>query len=114
MTSEAVEPTPTPRLPSLEPIERAARKAESRLRARRAVAWAAKALAVGLVGVAIALVLRKVGVIGERACRVALGASLVQVLVVAVIGYGQRLPRRAGAVALDRFHGLADRLSSAL
>ncbi len=113
MTSEAAAEPGTERL-SLEPIERPAKRAERRLRARRAILWAAKALAGGLVAAAIFLTLRKVGVVGERACRIAIAVAGIQVLVVAVVAYMRRLPRRAGAVALDRYHGLADRLSSAL
>jgi len=115
MTSEAAaEPTTPVRLPSLDPIERPARRAERRLRTRRAILWAARALAGGLVVVAVLLVLRKVGIISEGFCRVGIALSVLQVFVAAGIAYARRLPRRAGAVALDRFHGLADRLSSAL
>jgi hypothetical protein len=115
MTSEAVVESATPtRVPSLDSIERLAQAASRRLRTRRAILWGAKALAGGLVAVLVLLILRKVGVIGERFCRVGLGLSLLQVLVVAGMGYARRLPLRAGAVALDRFHGLSDRLSSAL
>lgn len=116
MTSEAVvDPTaPAARPLTLDAIERPAIRAERRLRARRAILWAAKALAAGLVAVAVLLVLRKTGVLGERACRVAIAASAAQVVLVAIVAYARRLPRRAGAVALDRFHGLSDRLSSAL
>ena len=115
MTSEAAaEPTASMRVPSLDPIERPARSAERRLRTRRAILWAAKALAGGLVAIAVLLVLRKLGIIGERFCRIGVALSVVQVFVAAALAYARRLPRRAGAVALDRFHGLADRLSSAL
>lgn len=115
MTSEALAEPPTPsRVPSLEPIERPAQRAERRLRTRRAILWAAKALAGGLVAIAVLLVLRKVGLLGERACRIGLAIAVAQVFVAAAVAYARRLPRRAGAVALDRFHGLADRLSSAL
>jgi hypothetical protein len=116
MTSEAAaEPgTERARPLSLEPIERPAKRAERRLRVRRAILWAARALAAGLVAVAALLVLRKVGVIGERVCRIGIGVAGIQVLVFALVAYTRRLPRRAGAVALDRYHGLADRLSSAL
>jgi hypothetical protein len=98
----------------LDTIERQARRAERRLRTRRALEWAAKALAAGLVGAAVVLVLRKTGVASERFGRIALVLCAAQVLVVAAVAYTRKLPRRAGAVALDRFHGLADRLSSAL
>ena len=98
----------------LDAIERQAKRAERRLRTTRALAWAAKAFAVGLVGAAIILVLRKTELASERFGRIGLLVCLAQVFVVAAIAYTRRLPRRAGAVALDRFHGLADRLSSAL
>jgi chemotaxis protein histidine kinase CheA len=98
----------------LDAIERQAKRAERRLRTTRALAWAAKALAAGLVAAAIILVLRKTGIAAERFGRIGLILCAAQVVIVAAIGYTRRLPRRAGAVALDRFHGLADRLSSAL
>ena len=101
-------------LPTLAAIEAPAHHAERRLRLRRAILWAAKALAGGLVAIAVLLVLRKTGAIGERFCRVGLALAVLQVFVAAGIAYTRRLPLRAGAVALDRFHGLADRLSSAL
>lgn len=100
--------------PLLAAIERPAGRAERRLRLRAALAWSAKALAAGLVAACVFLVLRKTGLIGERACRVGLIVAGFQVLLVAGLGFARRLPRRAGAVALDRFHGLSDRLSSAL
>src|SRR5688572_6359805 len=108
MTAEASKPL------LLDAIEGPARRAERRLRIRRAILWAAKALAAGLVLAAAMLILRKTGVINERLCRVGLALAFVQVFIVAGVAYAQRLPRRAGAVALDRFHGLADRLASAL
>ncbi|HVJ92177.1 MAG TPA: hypothetical protein VM580_20395, partial [Labilithrix sp.] len=115
MTSDAAAAsTAHTRAPSLDAIERPARRAERRLRARRAITWAARALAGGMVAIAVLLVLRKVGVIGERFCRIGLAISMLQVFFATGIAYTRRLPRRAGAVALDRFHGLADRLSSAL
>jgi hypothetical protein len=101
-------------LEPIEPIEQAARRAERRLRMRRALAWAAKAFAVALVAVAVTLILRKLWILQERPTRILLAVYGASVFVAAGIGYAQRLPRRAGAVALDRFHGLADRLSSAL
>jgi hypothetical protein len=95
-------------------IERQARHAERRLRLQRALAWAAKAIATGLVAASVILVLRKTGLFSERFARIGLLVAALQVVVVTVIAYTRTLPRRAGAVALDRFHGLADRLSSAL
>lgn len=98
----------------IEAIERAARRAERRLRAKRALAWAATAMVWGLVGALVFLALRKLGFVREGTARIALVVAAVQVAVAAVLGWLRPLPRRAGAVALDRFHGLADRLSSAL
>ncbi|MEA2745903.1 MAG: hypothetical protein QOI41_46, partial [Myxococcales bacterium] len=100
--------------PRLDAIERQATRAERRLRTKRAVAWAAKALAAGLVAALVIVVLRKTGLVSERLGRIGLVVAAAQVLVVAAVAYTRALPRRAGAVALDRFHGLADRLSSAL
>ncbi|MDB4934968.1 MAG: Endoglucanase, partial [Labilithrix sp.] len=107
--------TQVPRGPLLlTAIERQARHAERRLRTQRALAWAAKAVATGLVAAAVILVLRKTGLASERVGRIGLLLAAAQVVVVAAVAYTRALPRRAGAVALDRFHGLADRLSSAL
>jgi hypothetical protein len=99
---------------SLEAIERPARSAETRLRLRRAFRWAARGLAAALFAALVLLVLRKTGVVGERFARIGMGLAAFEVLAVFAVAYGLRLPRRAGAVALDRYHGLADRLSSAL
>jgi hypothetical protein len=95
-------------------IQGPAQHAERRLRTRRSILWGAKALCAALVAVAVILVLRKTGVVGERFSKIGLVLALAQVGVVAVIAYVRPLPLRAGAVALDRFHSLSDRLSSAL
>lgn len=84
------------------------------MRLRRALVWATRSLAIGLVVAVAILVLRKTGVIGERTARVALALAVLQLIGLAIVGYARRLAPRAGAVALDRFHGLSDRLSSAL
>jgi hypothetical protein len=99
---------------SLAPIERSAQHAERRLRTRAALSWGAKALAVSLVVVAVLLVLRKTGVLPERITRIGALLAALGAIGATAFGYSRRLPRRAGAVALDRYHGLADRLSSAL
>lgn len=105
---------PSDRVSALGALERPVRHAERRMRLRRALVWAARAMSVGLVVALAILVLRKTGVVGERTARVVLAAAVVQFVVAAVVGYVRRLAPRAGAVALDRFHGLSDRLSSAL
>jgi hypothetical protein len=98
----------------IEQIRRLARQAERRIRLSMALDVGVRGLCAALViGVAV-VALRKVGVVGEARARLLLvieGASLVCAVVVA---WAWRLPERAGARALDRFHGLHDRLASAL
>jgi hypothetical protein len=104
-------------VPDLGPIRRAAGRAERRMRIGRALAWGVVALCVAAATACVALALRKTGVIPERPARVALAVLASLPIAAAVIALARRLdvvPGRAGAVALDRFHGLADRLSSAL
>ena len=60
------------------------------------------------------LVLRKTGHASELAARIVLGVSGALTVLAAVIAYLRPLAERAGAVALDRYHALSDRLSSAL
>lgn len=95
-------------------IARAAGRAEGRLRLRRALEVGVRGLAAALVGVAVLLVLRKVGVVGEKPTEILLALVGFAWLGTLVGAYARRLPPRAGAVALDRFHGLSDRLASAL
>ncbi len=103
--------------PDLEPVRRVALAAERRLRARRGLAAAAGALSVALALACVVLALRKTGVVGERPARVALAFLAASPLLAGFVAFSRRLDAerlRAGALALDRFHGLADRLSSAL
>ena len=79
----------------LSAIERQAKRAERRLRTKRALAWAAKAFAAALVFAAVILILRKTGLASERFGRIALVVAAVQVFVVAALGYTRQLPRRA-------------------
>ena len=95
-------------------IERPARRAERRLRLGRALAAGTTAACVALVLGIVTLALRKLGVLHERPARVVVGLLLAVPLVTAAFAWARVLPARAGAVALDRFHGLSDRLSSAL
>src|SRR4051794_5564258 len=100
MTSEAADTSAkTGPAFDLDAIERPARRAERRLRARRTILWAAKAFAGGLVAIALFLVLRKTGIISERFCRAGIAVAMVQVFVVAAVAWARALPRRAGAVA---------------
>jgi hypothetical protein len=98
----------------IERIRRLARHAEHRIRLGRALRTGALAFCAALVVAIVDTALRKVGVIGERTAQVALATAALAVLGAGVIGWAGRLPNRAGARALDRFHGLHDRLASAL
>ncbi|MDP9001497.1 MAG: hypothetical protein M3O46_15455, partial [Myxococcota bacterium] len=98
----------------IERIRRLARRAEHRIRFGRALRAGAHTLCFALVVAVVDVVLRKVGVIGERAARTVLGLGVVTALSGVVIGWRRPLPARAGARALDRFHNLHDRLASAI
>src|SRR5215472_15147121 len=96
----------------IERIRRLARRAERRLRLGRALHVGAKAFCGALIVAIVAVALRKLGVIGELPARVLLaGAGALGIVLAA---WAWRLPVQAGARALDRFHGLHDRLASAL
>lgn len=98
----------------LEPLWTPVRRAERRLRVVRAFRVLPRAVAVAAAGALTVLVLRKTGLLAEPISRATLLALSAGVVVSAVIAYALRLPPMAGAVALDRYHRLADRLSSAL
>src|SRR5450432_2497808 len=99
---------------SLQAIEHAAHRAERRIRLGRALAAGTKAVIVGLVLAGVSIALRKVHLVGEGVARGGIGVAAALVVAVTLVAYLRALPRRAGAVALDRFHALSDRLSSAL
>ncbi len=98
----------------IEQIRRLARHAERRLRLVRTLDVGAKALCAALLGGVVVVALRKAGLVGEATARLVLAIEVVAFVVVNVVAWGWRLPERAGARALDRFHGLHDRLASAL
>jgi hypothetical protein len=100
--------------PGIERIRRLARRAERRIRLGRALRAAARALCAALVVAVVDVALRKAGVIGERPARVAVVVAGTFVFAAGVVAWALRLPDRAGARALDRFHDLHDRLASAL
>jgi len=95
-------------------IEQPALAAERRIRLGRSLAVGTTALAAGLVVAVVTLTLRKIGILHEGWARALLVAAALQVVVAAVVAYLRPVPLRAGAVALDRHHDLADRLASAL
>lgn len=100
--------------PGIQRIDRVARQAERRIRGLRGLRSTSNALCVAL-GVAILdVALRKVGVVDELAARIVLGLALASAAITGAVAYARRLPERAGARALDRFHGWHDRLGSAL
>ncbi len=91
-----------------------AARAERRLRLVRAVQVVGRTACASVLFAIVDVALRKTGVIGEGTARALLAGAGVPVLLAAAAGWGLRLPERAGARALDRFHGLHDRLASAL
>lgn len=100
----------------LDRIRRAAFVVELRLRLGRALRALPSALTLALAIAAGTLAVHKAlpGQLSEpRARQILLGAGLLVVatLVVALL---RRLPPRSGTMALDRYHGLSDRLTNAL
>src|ERR1700722_9227386 len=100
--------------PGIERIRRLARQAERRIRFGRALRVVTRALCAALVVAVLDVALRKAGVLGERPARTVLAVAGVAVLLSGHLGWVSTLPDRSGAHALDRFHGLHDRLASAL
>src|SRR5882672_6170878 len=98
----------------IEQIRRLSRHAEQRIRLDRALRVGAKALCAAMIVAVADVAARKVGLVSERA---ALGGlALVGLGVLAAIGaaWAWRLPERAGARRLDRFHALHDGFANAL
>jgi len=98
----------------IEQIRRLAWKAERRIRLGRTVDVGTRALCAALAAGIVVMALRKVGVIAEGHARILLALAGAGVAAACVGAWAWRLPERAGARALDRFHGLHDRLASAL
>ncbi|HEY3821604.1 MAG TPA: hypothetical protein VGL81_30765 [Polyangiaceae bacterium] len=98
----------------MEKIRGLASQAERRIRLGRVLRVGARALCVALVVAIVDVALRKLGLLGERSTRIVLGVAGASVALAAVAAWAWRLPDGAGARALDRFHGLHDRLASAL
>src|SRR5215469_3452193 len=98
----------------IERIRRLARHAERRIRLDRTLRVGARALRGALLAAIVDVALRKVGLLGEIPARIGLGLATFAAVAVMVGAWVWRLPERAGARALDRHHGLHDRLASAL
>ncbi len=95
-------------------IRRLAKRAERRIRLKRALAVGSKALCGALAVAIVDVGLRKTGILGERQALATFATAGVAVFVATAVAWALRLPNRAGARALDRFHELHDRLASAL
>ncbi len=95
-------------------IGRLARAAERRMRLGRSLEYGTTALALALFGGAVTLACTKTGFLQDPTARKALIALGASPLIAAAVGWLRRLPPMAGAIALDRQAGLADRLATAL
>lgn len=95
-------------------IERLALRAERRIRGARALRVGARALCVALGAGVVAVAFCKLKILGDPQARGVLLVAAASVAVSVAVAWVWRLPDRAGARALDRFHGLHDRLASAL
>lgn len=95
-------------------MERAARRAQARMRLMTALEALTSTIAVDLLAVAAAVTVAKLvpdwrGIVGGVLLSAALAA-----LAAVIYGASRPVPRFAGAMALDAYHGLSDRLASAL
>jgi hypothetical protein len=95
-------------------IVRVARRAERRIRFGRALRIGSVALCAAIAAVVAGVALRKLGFVDDRPLRALIGAAGTCIVLAGATAWMWRLPERAGARALDRFHGLHDRLASAL
>ena len=84
------------------------------MRVVRAVGIAPRAVSAALLVALVAVGLRKLGIAGDSAARLAIMTSAGLALGAVVVGWLWPLPERDAARVLDRFHSLHDRLSSAL
>jgi hypothetical protein len=88
--------------------------AERRMRFGRALAAFAMLLFLGIVGAVVIVALAKTGKLDDHAARRWLTGLASLPLLGAIAGWFRPLPPLAGAVALDRQAGLADRIATAL
>ncbi|MGA7124026.1 MAG: hypothetical protein WBY94_28245 [Polyangiaceae bacterium] len=95
-------------------IRRLAKRAERRIRLKRALAVGSQALCAALAVAVVDVGLRKVGVLGARQALAVLATAGAGIFVAAAVAWALRLPDRAGARAVDRFHDFHDRFASAL
>jgi hypothetical protein len=102
------------REPHVERMKRASRAAEARIRFGRSLRVAATAATVAFACAAVLLVLRKTGVTSERLTVALLVVDAALFVLACAVAFARSLPPAAGALALDRHHGLSGRISSAL
>jgi hypothetical protein len=98
----------------IEQIRRLSLQAERRMRLDRALRVGARALCAALAVAVADVAARKVGLLPERAAFGILGLAGLGVLASGLAAWAWRLPERAGARCLDRFHTLHDGFASAL
>jgi hypothetical protein len=98
----------------IDPIRRLAAQAKGRLRLARALRVGPGALSSALLAAIAVVACRKLGLLGEGAARAALGFAAALAAGAVAVAWRWPVAEREGALALDRFHGLHDRLSSAL
>jgi hypothetical protein len=99
---------------SIARIRLLASRAERRIRLGRCLRVGFDALCLALTVAIADVALRKAGLIAERPARLVLALVGFGVSVAIALAWAWRLAPHAGARALDRFHGLHDRLASAL
>jgi hypothetical protein len=98
-------------------LRRIARKAaavEHRMRLQRALVAATTTAAVALLGAAIVIACAKVSYVSDPRAKRLLMLLAASPVLAAAIAWLRRLPKLAGAIALDRQAGLHDRLATAL
>ena len=102
--------------PSLAPLRSAARRAERRARFRAALAAASRALppSLALLAPLLAFVKLRPSLTAERALAVGVVLAVAVVLASALRAALRRRPALAGAIELDRHHGLGGRIANAL
>lgn len=105
---------PTADTPSLQGLLRAARDAELRMRVGRALAALPTALTLALGAAGVALVLSKLYLVSDRVALASFVGAAISLVGTLVWAAAKRLPPRAGAIALDRYHRLDGRVTNAL
>lgn len=112
--TDRVTPEPTVHTPDVSRLKNLASMAEARMRFGRALDLATTVTAGSLLGAAVAIAAAKTAHLSDPAARRWLIAFAIAPFVGFVIGWARRLPKLAGAIALDKDAGLNDRVATAL